>query len=67
MTWQLARYRVPMHYKSAEEQRLHDLALALVIPWRDGFPQYYIDDKNERQRLDEIREATKDERLPWEK
>ena len=67
MAWQLARRCVPMQYKDAKDQRLHDLALSLVIPWRDGWPRYWMTDQNEAARLDEVIEATKSERLPWER
>jgi hypothetical protein len=46
--------------------RLHELALAMVIPWRDGWPQYWMDESNEDERLLEVLKATKDEKLPWE-
>lgn len=65
MAWKVQRECELMEFKTEQEQRLHDLALCMVIPWKDGFPSYWLDDKNEPQRLDEIREATKDERLPW--
>jgi len=47
------------------DQRLYDLALALIIPWRDGWPRYWMDETNEQRRMDEILEATKDQILPW--
>ena len=65
MAWQVERVE-SMQYKTAQEQRLHDLALAMIIPWRDGWPAYYMTEQNEKQRFDEIREATKGERLPWQ-
>jgi hypothetical protein len=49
-----------------ELDRLHELALALIIPWRDGWPQYYMDANNEHERLLQVLEATKHERLPWQ-
>jgi hypothetical protein len=62
---------------SAEAQRLNDLALAMIVPWAQesehffgtvaGFPQFYLarDGSNMPQRMAEILDATKDERLPW--
>ena len=64
--WKVARANEPMHYKTAQEQRLHDLALAMTLPWRDGLPQYFWQTASEEQRLSEILAATKCERLPWE-
>jgi len=66
MAWRVER-ECRMQFKTAQEQRLHDLALALIIPWPDGFPQYWLNADNEAQRCDEIREATKNERLPWQR
>jgi len=50
----------------AENKRLYDLCLAMVIPWRDGWPRYWLNDENESQRMREILDATEDEILPWE-
>jgi hypothetical protein len=51
-----------------DAQRLTDLSLALIIPWRDGFPQYWLarDGSNAPQRMREILDATECERLPWQ-
>jgi hypothetical protein len=38
----------------------------MVIPWKDGFPQYWLNEQNESQRMREILNATEDEVLPWE-
>ncbi len=65
MAWHVER-REPMEFKTEQEQRLTDLALALVIPWKDGFPQVFWQTATEEKRLAEIIEATKSERLPWE-
>jgi hypothetical protein len=51
---------------SPDQQRLTDLSLALIIPWKDGFPQYWLNEQNEQMRMGEILIATDDERLPWE-
>jgi hypothetical protein len=51
---------------SPDQQRLIDLSLALIIPWKDGFPQYWMNEQNEQQRMGEILIATDHERLPWE-
>jgi hypothetical protein len=53
---------------SAEAQRLNDLALAMVIPWADGLPQYYLarDGSNMAERMAEILDATATERYPWQ-
>lgn len=47
-------------------RRLTDLSLAMIIPWPDGFPKYWLspDGSNDELRMNEIAEA--DERLPWE-
>jgi hypothetical protein len=65
MAWETARKGVPMNYKTAQEQRLHDLALAMMIPWPSGFPQYWLDAENQELRESEIFEATKTLKLPW--
>jgi hypothetical protein len=58
---------------SPDQQRLTDLSLALIIPWRDysqfgsrGWPQYWMNEQKEQQRMGEILIATDHERLPWE-
>lgn len=46
----------------------------MVIPWRDysqvgmttGWPQWWMNDENELERMQEILDATEDEVLPWE-
>jgi hypothetical protein len=54
---------------SADARRLNDLALAMIIPWADGLPQYYLarDGSNMPQRMSEILNATATEKLPWER
>ena len=51
---------------SPDAQRLTDLSLALIIPWKDGFPWWWLNDQNEKQRMREILDATDNEVLPWE-
>ena len=62
----VSRANVEVVHVTATAQRLTDLCLALVIPWRDGWPQWWFDDENETERIQEILDATTDERLPWE-
>jgi hypothetical protein len=50
----------------AIETRLTDLSLAMVIPWADGWPQYWLNETNLEQRIEEILAATAKERLPWQ-
>jgi hypothetical protein len=50
----------------AENQRLTDLSLAMVIPWNDGFPQFWLNEQNMPKRMREILDATENEALPWE-
>ena len=57
--------RVEMQFKTAQEQRLHDLALALIIPWADGFPQYWMNADNREHREAQIYQATEKLPLPW--
>lgn len=47
-------------------QRLNDLSLALVIPWPSGFPQYWLNADNIEQRVQQLLDATANERLPWQ-
>ena len=65
MAWKVERENVPMQYKDGQAQRLTDLALAMVIPWMDGYPQYWVQEDNREQRERQIYEATKGHRLPW--
>jgi hypothetical protein len=51
---------------TATARRLTDLSLAMVIPWRDGWPRWWMNDENEPERVREIIDATQDEVLPWE-
>jgi hypothetical protein len=62
MTW---RQRHDVHRVSADDQRLHDLTLALVIPL--CWPNYWLDDTNQKQRAKEILKATERESLPWQR
>ncbi len=52
------------------DRRLVDLALAGVIPWGDGYPQYWtggeVYSPEWCARVDEVEKACKDEKLPWE-
>jgi hypothetical protein len=64
--WKVEREGVLMEFKTAQEQRLHDLALCLVIPWPSGFPQCFWETAPMAQRLDEIQWATAREKLPWQ-
>jgi hypothetical protein len=55
-----------------DAKRLTELSLALVIPWRDhsqfgsrGWPQCWMNEQNEQQRMREILDATENEILPW--
>ena len=52
---------------SADAKRLNELALCMVIPWSDGFPQFYLarDGSNMAERMAEILDATATERYPW--
>ena len=38
----------------------------MVIPWRDGWPQWWMNEMNELERVQEIIDATEDEVLPWQ-
>ena len=38
----------------------------MVIPWRDGWPQWWMNEMNESERVQEILDATEDEVLPWQ-
>ena len=51
-------------YEHPDIRRFRDLQLALVIG--RSFPCYWLDDTNYNQRIDQLLEATADERLPWE-
>lgn len=66
MAWTAERVTEIKRGRNPDAQRLDDLALAMVIPWKDGFPQYWLDEKNEQQRMREILDATENLRLPWE-
>jgi hypothetical protein len=66
MAWQLRRTQMVEKGLSPDARRLTDLSLALIIPWKDGFPQYWLNEQNEQQRMGEILDATDHERLPWE-
>jgi len=52
------------------DHRLKELALAMVIPWGDGWPQYYAGEMYSREwceRMQEVERATKNEVLPWQR
>ena len=65
MAWETQRENEPMQFKDDRAQRLTDLALAMVIPWCDGYPQFWFDEGNREQREEQIYEATKGHKLPW--
>lgn len=70
----VSRANVTVGPFTATARRLTDLSLAMVIPWRDysqvgmttGWPQWWMNDENESERMQEILDATEDEVLPWE-
>jgi len=41
----------------------------MIVPWRDGFPQYWLlpDGSNTELRMRQILDATENETLPWER
>ena len=45
-------------------RRFRDLQLCLVLG--HCFPQWWLNDSNYNQRIDQLLDATADERLPWE-
>lgn len=49
----------------ADITRLFDLSLAMIVPWKDGYPQY-IGDMDTPEGWQMILEATKEIRLPWQ-
>lgn len=57
---------VTVYFETARERRLNDLALAMVIPWLSDWPCYWLNEDNVEQRMDQILEATKEEKLPWQ-
>lgn len=61
----VSRANVTVERFTATARRLTDLSLAMVIPWRDGWPQWWLNDENELERMQEILDATADEVLPW--
>jgi len=63
MTWEVRRDREPAGLRE-RERRLTDLILAGVIGW--SWPQYYMGAHNLQKRIDEILQATADEKMPWE-
>jgi hypothetical protein len=66
MAWTNKR-RVEMQYRDARAERLTDLALAMIIPWTDGFPFYWLGgEENREERERQIFEATAQEVLPWQ-
>jgi hypothetical protein len=64
MAWETRRHET-IEYRHADAQRLTDLSLALIIPWPSGFPQFWLNETNEQQRMREILDATEHETLPW--
>ena len=68
-TTQPRRFGSPTNFEVGPRSanlRLTELSLAMVIPWKDGWPQWWLNDENEGERMREILEATADEVLPWE-
>lgn len=61
----VSRANVTVEPFTATARRLTDLSLAMVIPWRDGWPRWWLNDENESERMQEILGATADEVLPW--
>ena len=46
---------------------MHDLCLAMIIPWADGVPQFVYENMGGEQGVCEwLLDATTSERLPWE-
>ena len=68
MPWENQRTETITRELHPDARRLTELSLALVIPWNDGFPQYYLaaDGSNMAERMGELLDATADEVLPWQ-
>ncbi len=65
MKWQVQRTERIERGLHPDAQRLTDLSLCLIVPWKDGFPQY-VGDMDTPEGWTMILEACKDVRLPWE-
>ena len=50
--------------RPSDIRRLDELSLCLVIPWPDGFPQYF--DADTEAHREAILTATAQEVLPWQ-
>jgi len=69
MAWKIARHETVERGLHPDARRLTDLSLAMIVPWRDGFPQYWLlpDGSNTELRMRQILDATENETLPWER
>lgn len=67
MKWQVQRTE-RIEQRTGTAQRLTDLSLAMILPWRDGFPQWWLprDGSQDDERVQEIIDVTASERLPWQ-
>jgi hypothetical protein len=66
MAWKIARHETVERGLHPDARRLTELSLAMIVPWKDGFPRYWLNETNEQQRMREILDATENEKLPWQ-
>jgi hypothetical protein len=66
MAWKIARHETVERGLHPDARRLTELSLAMIVPWKDGFPRYWLNETNEQRRMREILDATENEKLPWQ-